>query len=166
MPEIKTEHRQILAAFAEAGAAFIVVGGQAAILQAVPIPTFDVDIVHQRAPDNIERVLEVLRRMNAYFYPDLARRNLSPRASDLAGHGHCVLKGTLGRLDVLCELSGGRGYEELLPHTEVLDVDGMPLRVLNLEMLATVKAEAGRPKDLSAVPVILAVAEERKKRQR
>lgn len=88
----------------------------------------------------------------------------SPRPADLAGHGHVLLKGPLGRLDLLCELSGGRGYEELLPHSREISEAGLTLRVLDLPMLITVKSEAGRGKDLRAIPDLLAALEERKKR--
>ncbi|MBL9040404.1 MAG: hypothetical protein JNM83_02320 [Myxococcales bacterium] len=161
---LSIEFRKLLEALCKGGTEFIVVGGCAAVLQEVPIATFDVDIVHRRTPENIERLMTVLGELDAYFWPDLARRKLPPRASDLAGRGHVLLTTRLGRLDVLCELTGERGYAELLPHTAELDADELHLRVLDLPMLARVKAEAGRPKDLLAVPMIIAAYEERKKR--
>ena len=130
----------------------------------MPISTFDLDIVHKRTPENIERLLSVLATLDAHFYPDFARRKLPPRASDLAGRGHILLSTKLGRLDVLCELTGERGYAELLPHTTEISADTLHLRVLDLPTLARVKTEAGRPKDLLAVPIIIAASEERKKR--
>ena len=130
----------------------------------MPISTFDLDIVHKRTPENIERLLSVLATLDAHFYPDFARRKLPPRASDLAGRGHILLSTKLGRLDVLCELTGERGYAELLPHTTEISADTLHLRVLDLPTLARVKTEAGRPKDLLAVPIIIAAEEERKKR--
>jgi hypothetical protein len=161
---LSIEFRKLLEALSQAGAEFIVVGGCAAVLQDVPISTFDLDIVHKRTPENIERLLSVLATLDAHFYPDFARRKLPPRASDLAGRGHILLSTKLGRLDVLCELTGERGYAELLPHTTEISADALHLRVLDLPTLARVKTEAGRPKDLLAVPIIIAAYEERKKR--
>lgn len=114
---LSIEFRKLLETLSQAGAEFIVVGGCAAVLQDVPISTFDLDIVHRRTPENIDRLLSVLATLDAHFYPDFARRKLPPRASDLAGRGHILLSTKLGRLDVLCELTGERGYAELLPHT-------------------------------------------------
>lgn len=165
MPRVALEFRQLLQAFASGGVDFIVVGGMAAILNDVIYATQDVDIVHRRDPENIERTLAVIRQLNAYFWPDPSKRNLSPRASDLAGHGHVLLRCPLGRLDVLCELSNGRGYEELLPHTREISEDGLALRVLDLPMLIQVKTEAGRGKDLRVIPDLAAALEERSKRQ-
>ena len=136
---LSIEFRKLLEALSQAGAEFIVVGGCAAVLQDVPISTFDLDIVHKRTPENIARLLSVLATLDAHFYPDFARRKLPPRASDLAGRGHILLSTKLGRLDVLCELTGERGYAELLPHTTEISADTLHLRVLDLPTLARVK---------------------------
>ncbi len=132
---LSIEFRKLLEALSQAGAEFIIVGGCAAVLQDVPISTFDLDIVHKRTPENIERLLSVLATLDAHFYPDFARRKLPPRASDLAGRGHILLSTKLGRLDVLCELTGERGYAELLPHTTEISADALHLRVLDLPTL-------------------------------
>lgn len=155
---------KILAEIEAGGVEFIVVGGVAAVLQAVPIVTMDVGIVHRRTPENIARLMDVLRKLKAFFWPDLARRQLPPRAADLAGKGHLLLQTSLGRLDVLCEITGGGGYEELLPSTVSIDELGLHLRVLDLPALARVKAAAGRPKDRLVIPLIIATYEELKKR--
>ncbi len=58
---------------------FIVVGGVAAVLQRVPITTVDFDILHDRAPDNVERLLAALRDLDATYRDD--PRDLVPQAS-------------------------------------------------------------------------------------
>ncbi|MEJ7733835.1 MAG: hypothetical protein WKG00_32155 [Polyangiaceae bacterium] len=45
---------------------FIVVGMAAAVLQGVPATTLDLDIVHQRTPANVDRLLAVLAELDAY----------------------------------------------------------------------------------------------------
>ena len=42
---------------------FIVVGMTAGILQGVPLSTLDVNIVHRRSPENVGRLLRVLREI-------------------------------------------------------------------------------------------------------
>lgn len=44
---------------------FIVVGGVAAILEGAPITTLDLDVVYERSPENLERLLEVLESVEA-----------------------------------------------------------------------------------------------------
>ena len=154
---------RLLSARIDGNVEFIVVGGAAAVLSGVPVVTKDLDIVHRRSPENVARLLTVLSKLDAHFRPDFSQRKLRPRESDLTGHGHLNLNTTFGPLDVLCEVSGARGFDELLPHTaEVSDFD-MKLRVLDLPMLIKVKAEANRPKDRLTLPILMATLEERKK---
>lgn len=157
---------ELLARLASAEVEFIVVGGVAAILNDVVYRTDDMDVVHRRTPENIERLMSVLESLDAHFRNDLMHRKLRPRAADLAGHGHLLLRTTLGKLDVLCEISGQRGYEELAPHARKIIEHDLCIHALDLPMLIQVKTEAGREKDFQAIPIMLATLEERKKREK
>jgi hypothetical protein len=147
-----------------AGVEFIVVGGTAAVLHAAPITTQDLDIVHRRTPENVSRLMAVLQRLDAFMRYDLANRMLRPTQEMLLGRGQINLSTTLGPLDPLCELGEGQGYEELLPHTEVMTDGQLTLRVLDLPTLIDVKTRLGRLKDRAMVPILIAVLEEHRKR--
>jgi hypothetical protein len=164
MSRLTENWTELLAKLASAQVEFIVVGGVAAILNDVVYRTDDIDVVHRRSPENIERLMAVLDSLDAHFRNDLMQRKLRPRPSDFAGHGHILLRTTLGKLDVLCEISGQRGYEELAPHTREIIERDLHIRTLDLPMLIQVKTEAGREKDFQAIPGMLATLEERKKR--
>ena len=164
MSRLAENWAELLAKLAAAQVEFIVVGGVAAILNDVVYRTDDIDVVHRRTPENIERLVAVLDKLDAHFRNDLMRRKLRPRPSDFSGHGHILLATTLGKLDVLCEISGQRGYEELAPHTREIVERDLCIRTLDLPMLIKVKTEAGRDKDFQALPSMLATLEERKKR--
>ena len=154
---------RLLSMLIEGKVEFIVVSGAAAVLSGVPVVTKDLDIVHKRSPENVERLLSVLSKLDAHFRPDFAQRKQRLRASDLTGHGHLNFDTTFGPLDVLCEVSGERGFDELVPHTVELSDFDMKLRVLDLPMLIKVKAEANRPKDRTALPILIATLDERQK---
>ncbi|HYI00141.1 MAG TPA: hypothetical protein VD972_29575 [Hyalangium sp.] len=113
---------------------FIVVGGGAAVLQGAPTTTLDLDIVHRR---------------------------LRPDASLLMGQGQIRLSTDLGPLDPLCRLHDGRGYEELLVHSEVVTDGQIQIRVIDLPTLIEIKSTTGRSKDKLIVPVLLALLAER-----
>jgi predicted nucleotidyltransferase len=165
MKRLETDWVELLMRLTEAGVDFIVVGGVAAILNDVIYRTEDIDIVHRRSPENIQRLAGVLESLDAYFRNDLMQRKLRPRLSDLAGHGHLLLRTALGQLDVLCEISGQRGYEELLGHTRQVVEGPLQVLALDLPMLIQVKTEAGRDKDFQALPTMLATLEERRRRK-
>jgi hypothetical protein len=145
----------------KAGVEFIVVGGAAAVLQGAPITTNDLDIVHRKTPDNIARLLELMLQLDAIMRYDFAHRGLRPTAEMLAGRGQINLSTSLGPLDPLCQLDEGRGYDELLAHTETVIDEGRLLRVLDLPTLIEVKTKAGRPKDRVVLPILIATLQER-----
>lgn len=153
----------LLSRLLDAGVEFIVVGGGAAVMQGAPITTRDLDIVHARSPDNVERLLRVLLDVHAFDRADLAKRRLPPRASALSGRGHLLFETDLGELDVLCEIDGDKGYEALLPHARELRSGDRTVLVLDLPMLIEVKARAGRAKDRWVLPLLIATLEERER---
>jgi hypothetical protein len=140
---------------------FIVVGGVCAVLQGAPLSTFDLDVVHSRTPDNLQRLLAALQELDA-IYREQPHRRLRPGLSHLASSGHQLLLTTSGWLDVLATLSGDRGYDELLPHTvEGTLSEGLKVRLLNLATLIVVKEEAGRDKDKAVLPILRRTLEEK-----
>lgn len=156
----------LLSRLSAAGVDFIVVGMSAAVLQGVPTTTQDLDIVHRRTPENVERLLRLLLDIGAYHRNDLANRRLPPVASTLLGHGHLNLQTVHGPIDVLCELDTGIGYDELLPSTEVVEDGVISLRALDLPTLIAEKARVARPKDKLALPLLLATLAERQRREK
>ncbi len=62
---VEPDLRALLLELADSGADFVVVGGIAAVLQGVPMATFDLDIVHSRSPENVRNLLRFLERMDA-----------------------------------------------------------------------------------------------------
>jgi hypothetical protein len=150
----------LLEKLSDAGVEFIIVGGAAAVMHGAPITTNDLDIVHRRTPENVARLLEVLLQLDATMRYDFERRGLRPTAEMLAGKGQINLSTVLGPIDPLCELDEGKGYDELLAHTEPMISEGRLLRVLDLPTLIAVKTRAGRPKDRVVLPILIATMQE------
>ena len=150
----------LIAALIGDGVEFIVVGGGAAVLHGAPITTRDLDIVPRQTAENADRLMGVLARLGVYIN-DLTDRRLTPTSADLLGGGQLNLITELGPIDVLCRLHDGRDFESLLSHTELMTDGEVTIRVLDLPTLIAVKAEAGRARDRIAVPILLALLEER-----
>jgi hypothetical protein len=143
---------------------FVIVGGLAAVLQRAPILTEDLDIVHDRSLENVERLVSALAELNAVYRND--SRKLRPNASHLLGPGSQLLESGKVRLDVIGELSPGGDYAELLAASDAIDVGGRQLRVLKLEKLIEIKRQLGRTKDKLMLIHLEATLEERQKLQR
>lgn len=138
---------------------FIVIGGVAAVLSGAPISTFDLDIVPERSPANLDRLLSALRELDAR-YRDPGGRILRPEAQALAGVGHHLLMTRAGPLDVLGQVVGGRGYQELSPTSHDVSLGDTTVRVLDLAMLIQLKEELGRDKDRAVLPLLRRTLEE------
>jgi hypothetical protein len=70
---------------AEAGVEFVIVGGMAAVVQGVPVTTFDLDIVHNRSEANTKRLLALLKTIHARYrgHPPDKKSELSEAAFHL-----------------------------------------------------------------------------------
>lgn len=141
---------------------FIVVGGASAILHGALAMTQDLDIVHSLAPANVERLAAVLDQLDA-LVRDPGQRRLRPQAAHLISGGQLNLITKLGPLDLLGRLHDGRGYDQLLPHSEVLSDGNRGVRVVDLPTLIEIKTTAGRAKDRLVVPMLLALLRERER---
>lgn len=162
MPDdVRPDFLALLRVLVEHKIDFVVVDGVCAVLHGAPMTTFDLDIVHSRSPENIERLLRALSSLNAYYrtHPD---QRLLPTFSLLASPGQLLMT-RLGPLDLLGALAGGRSYDDLLPQTITLSVgESLSVRVLNLETLIQVKEETGQEKDMAVLPLLRQTLRERR----
>jgi uridylate kinase len=83
---------EILRLLAANDVEFVVVGMTAGILHGAPVTTVDLDVVHRRSRENVERLLRVLAELDAVYRHD--PRRLRPRESHLVGPGHQLLTTT------------------------------------------------------------------------
>jgi hypothetical protein len=157
-----TDFRGLLAALRAANVDFLVVGGVAATLHGSARLTSDLDIVYSRDARNLEQVRRALEPLHPY--PRGAPPGLPFRWDErtLAAGLNFTLTTDLGDLDLFAEVSGGRGYRDLLPHTVEVTVFGATIRVLDLKTLILTKRAAGRAKDFEAVAELEAIEEERR----
>jgi len=152
------KYHEILIRLADEGVGVVVVGMAAAVLQGVPVATWDLDVVHRRTSENVERLLRVLRDLEAVARHDL--RRLRPDATRLIGPGHILMETRFGDFGCLGAIDGGRSYEDLLGPSVLVDFEGRPLRILSLREILAIKTRAGRPKDLAAIPYIQSTIDE------
>lgn len=156
-----TDVPSLLKLLAQQQVEFIVIGGVAAGAHGSARSTKDLDVVYRRTPENIARLVACLQPHQPYLRgapPGLPFRF----DAEMISRGlNFTLTTDLGALDLLGEVTGGGGYEALLPHAIELKVFGVSAKTLGLKRLIEVKRAAGRPRDLDAVAELEALLEER-----
>jgi hypothetical protein len=153
---------KILQTLAEHEVDFIIVGGVCAVLHGAPVSTFDLDIVHSRAPGNIKHLISALNQMDA-CYRGRGEQRLVPDSYHLASTGHHLLMTTYGPLDVLGTIGSGHDYEGLSDHSEEIMVDDLQLHLLDLENLIRVKEETASAKDRAVISILRQTLKEKQK---
>jgi hypothetical protein len=133
---------------------FVLVGALAAVAQGAPVTTHDVDIVHSRTPENLDRLMAALASMKARYRGRAPDSPLPPDPGALATPGHSLFATDLGPLDCLGAIERGMAYDDLFPLAVELELDGRVLRALGLETLVSLKRSSTEPKDRLVLPVL------------
>lgn len=154
--------KRLLQTLDEARVELVVIGMGAAVLQGAPAQTFDIDVVHARTPENVERILGWLGEHRGRYRGD--PRGLAPEAAHLLGPGHQLLETDLGPIDFMGTVGPPDGlldYPSLLQKSVLMDLGGFEARLLDLEAILELKRAIGRPKDLAALPLLEATLQAR-----
>lgn len=155
-----TDFEGLLKHLTSADVRFIVVGGAAAIALGSPRLTQDLDIVYDRSPENICKLVMSLADLSPYLRGAPPGLPFRWDEATLKRGLNFTLVTSLGDIDLLGEIAGGGWYSDLLPHAIELDLFGTKCLCLGLEKLIRVKRAAGRPKDFEAIAELEAILEE------
>lgn len=137
----------ILSKLCEAHIDFVLVGAAAAIVNGVPVTTFDVDIVPHRTAENLDRLFGLLTDIDAHYRGRPANQKLRPTREHLDTPGHILLRTTLGPLDVLGSIEAGADYAWLIARSRPIPVFGHKIHVPTLDTLIELKRHGTRPED-------------------
>ena len=156
-----TDFATLLRVLADQDVAYILVGGAAATVHGSARLTLDVDVVYQRTPDNLARLVNAL----APYAPGLRGAPVGLPfqwdAETLRRGLNFTLTTTVGAIDLLGEIAGGGTYERLLPDTDEVTAFGVTCRCVTLQRLIDLKRSAGRVKDFEAIAELEALRDER-----
>jgi hypothetical protein len=139
---------------------FVLIGGYAGALRGSPVITGDVDVCYARDDQNLARLAEALRSLDARLRaapPDVPFQ-LDPRT--LRAGDHFTFSTSAGPLDILGTPSGTKGFADLDGGATDEVVDGLTIRVASIEDLIRMKRAAGRTKDRIALEWLSAVRDE------
>lgn len=138
--------------------AYVVIGAFAAIAQAAPIaPTRDIDFTPEESAENLGRLSEALRELDARIRTGVDDEGLpfDHDAKSLRRADMWNLICRFGEFDISFRPAGfDSGYLALIGRAHRLLVDGVEILVADLDDVIRSKELAGRPKDLRVLPVL------------
>ena len=146
-----TDFNALLRLLTENKVEFIIVGGAAATAHGAARLTLDLDIVYNRSSQNIVRIVSALTPIAPYLRGAPPGLPFDWSVETIQKGLNFTLTTKLGALDLLGEIVGGGGYEQLRSETIKIEVGGVQCLCLGLERLIEVKRAAGRPKDLEVI---------------
>jgi hypothetical protein len=139
---------RLLRRLVEGGVDFLVIGGVAVVVHALPRYTKDLDILYATTPENLERLGTVLMSLNAGLrgidedVPFVADARTLRRTQIL-----CLVTDE-GNLDLLVRPDGATDYGTMRRRAVEVDLDGIKVPVASIDDLIAMKDAAGRPQDL------------------
>ncbi|GDX87007.1 MAG: hypothetical protein CK531_07315 [Gemmatimonadetes bacterium] len=141
----------ILTRLHAAGVEFIIVGGVAANLHGSARVTVDLDLMYKRGDANITRLVGALAPLSPYLRGAPLGLPFRFDHPTVTAGLNFTLDTSSGPLDLLGEMAGVGRYEDVVLHTNTMDIIGNDSLVIELDWLIRAKRAAGRPKDLEVL---------------
>ena len=136
--------RSILAAFADEGVDYVVIGSIAMAAHGLPRATHDLDLFVSPRRENIEALKRALRSL----FDDAHVDEIDP--AEMAGDYPAVeYTPPHGRysLDLLTRLGEAFTWDDIAADSETVDLDGLGVRVASARLLHRMKRDTVRPQD-------------------
>ena len=143
---LNNHYKDILLILSEKKVKFLLIGAYAMAAHGYPRSTMDIDLFVMPEPENAYLVLQALDEFGA------STGDLS--AKDLQKEGLIFQIGVAPcRIDILTSIDGME-FEDAYARSELIDIEGIPVRVLSVPDLIANKRATGRTKDLADVELL------------
>lgn len=154
---------RLVGALVEGGVDFVIIGGVAVVLQAMPRFTKDLDICYSTAQGNLDALGSVLVGLKARLRGIPEEVPFVPDGRTLRRTQIMCLSTPVGDIDLLVNPDGAPPYNTLRRHADIMDLDGHPVRIASIEDMLAMKRAAGRTQDLTDIESLEAAKRMRRK---
>jgi hypothetical protein len=137
----------------------VIVGGIAAAIHGSLLLTNDVDVCYARDTANLNRLAGALQSVHARLRNAPEGLPFILDAETLKRGLNFTFATDIGDLDLLGEVRGVGGYEDVLAGSITVELFDYRFAVIDIHKLILAKRAAGRPKDLIALPELEAIQE-------
>jgi hypothetical protein len=136
------------------GVDYVVIGGVAVAMQGYGRATKDLDITYATDSENLDALGEVLLAAGARLRGIPEDVPFVPDGRTLRHTQILTLDTVDGGLDLLVDPDGAPSYETLRDRSDLIDYEGIQIRIVSLEDLLSMKRAAHRPQDLADVEAL------------
>jgi hypothetical protein len=162
LPPRPPDLRALLTPLIRHGVDFVLVGGMAGISHGSSYPSYDLDVVYARDPNNIVRLANALREIGVRLRGAPADLPFLPDARTIENGSNFTFVTPHGDFDILGHADGMPRYEELRDAAPVREILGLEIRVASIDHLIAMKRAANRPKDKLMVEEYIVIADEQR----
>jgi hypothetical protein len=142
---------EIIRRLIQAGVAFVVIGGYAAVVHGAVDLTRDVDVCLPFDEANLLKLQTALSDLHPRHRLTLHHAPLTLEAGHCQGWRNLYLATDSGIIDCLGEVLGVGGFDEVLAASEAVSTPIGVFRILTIPALMVAKEAVGRPHDLRTV---------------
>lgn len=133
------------------GVKFVIVGGFAGVVHGCTYVTQDIDICCDFSPANLLLLQKAISDLDPVHRMTPNRKKLKLSDKTCAQLKNLYLDTKKGQLDCLSFIDGLGDYSRAKQESELIEVEDMKIRVLNLDALIKTKKAMNRPRDMAAI---------------
>lgn len=141
----------LLELLVKAGVDFIIVGGFAGVVYGCTYITQDIDICCDFSVDNLLLLQKALSNVHPVHRMTGNRQQLELTKENCSQYKNLYLDTDSGQPNCLSFIDGLGDYQKVKQVSELIRVEDMQLRVLNLDALIKAKKAMNRPRDKEAI---------------
>lgn len=142
---------KLVQALVDGNVDFVIIGGVAVVLQAMPRFTKDLDICYSPAQDNLDALGAVLVALKARLRGISEEVPFVPDGRTLRQTQIVCLTTPVGDIDLLVKPEGAPTYKTLRRRADIMELGGRSVRIASIEDMLAMKHAAGRSQDLTDI---------------
>jgi hypothetical protein len=159
LPPQPPDLNRLLEPLVRHGVDFVLIGGMAGLAQGSNYPSYDLDVVYSRRRENVARLVTALKEIGVRLRGAPAELKFILDERTIENGANFTFVTPFGDFDVLGEVAGLKGFDEVVTAAEEKEIAGLPILVASIDHLIAMKRAANRPKDRNMVEEYLVIAD-------
>ena len=159
MSDLIVDLRGLLRRLREHDVDYVLFGALAMVFYGYVRNTEDLDIAIDPEPENLDRVTEWLRSIDAMLKLKPSRPFGARKPWGMQKGSNATVVTSLGQVDVVQQLPGMPDWPQLIAEAELYEIEGMRVRVMNRRTLIELKRLRGSNQDFADIEAIELLAD-------